>query len=271
MKSVDLDFFRHPRLAKLTTVVVLGSLLIGVSISQNPAHATDTAQQEGERRQLPEGPYMPGQLIVKLNPDISAHDAASLRSAANAKVIRTFPFIGAELWQMSAQAAEQAQRRYRSDTRFEYIEPNYIFRLDQTTPNDPSFSQMWGLNNTGQTGGTVDADIDAPEAWDITTGSSSVLIAVIDSGVQVVTTTQLAPGCVTSVATHPDLSANLWVNPGETAGDSIDNDGNGFVDDIHGWNFFDNAPGLFCSAAEDAHGTHVSGRLQTRSDYPQRS
>ena len=71
--------------------------------------------------------------------------------------------------------------------------------------------------------------------------------------------------CLSSnVATHPDLADNLWVNPGEVAGDGIDNDGNGFVDDIHGWNFFDNKAGLFCSVSEDSHGTHVFGTIAAK-------
>ena len=90
---------------------------------------------------------------------------------------------------------------------------------EQRYPNDPNFGQMWGLHNTGQTGGMPDADIDAPEAWDTTIGSTEVVVAVIDTGVDY---------------RHPDLAANMWTNPGETAGDGIDNDGNGYIDDVYG-------------------------------------
>ncbi|HEX9879298.1 MAG TPA: S8 family peptidase, partial [Candidatus Binatia bacterium] len=154
---------------------------------------------------------------------------------------------------------EAALARFGSNPRVKYAEPNYILHAD-VTPTDPRFGELWGLHNTGQSGGASDADIDAPEAWELSTGSSDVIIAIIDTGAQV------APGFSGGVSTHPDLAANLWVNPGETPGDGIDNDGNGYVDDIHGWNFFDNRSWLFYSASEDGHGTHVAGTIAADAD-----
>ncbi len=123
-----------------------------------------------------------------------------------------------------------------------YLEPDFAIN-HSLVPNDPSFSQLWGLSNTGQSGGVADADIDAPEAWNVTTGSRSVVIGVIDSGVDV---------------THPDLAANIWRNPGEIPGNGIDDDGNGFVDDVSGWDFVsnDNTP-----QDGNGHGTHVAGTI----------
>ncbi len=121
-------------------------------------------------------------------------------------------------------------------------EPDYVV-FPTSVPNDPQFSQQWGLNNTGQKGGVADADIDAPEAWDVTTGSQSVLVGVIDTGVD---------------RTHPDLVANMWSNPNEIAGDGLDDDMNGFVDDSWGWDFFDNDND---PSDGGSHGTHVSGTI----------
>ncbi len=124
-----------------------------------------------------------------------------------------------------------------------YVEPNYEFKALSVIPDDPLFAQLWNMHNTGQTGGTDDADIDAPEAWDISVISGSeVIVAVIDSGVDY---------------THPDLAANMWVNQAEFTGTpGVDDDGNGFVDDIYGYDFayFDADP-----IDDVGHGTHVAG------------
>lgn len=115
----------------------------------------------------------------------------------------------------------------------------------QLVPNDsPNWdhaTSQWGLHNVGQTGGTSDADIDAPEAWDLTTGSSEVIVAVLDSGIDY---------------THPDLAANMWTNPGEIAGNGVDDDGNGQIDDIHGYDFVNGDGDPW---DDHRHGTHVAG------------
>ena len=121
-----------------------------------------------------------------------------------------------------------------------------------TAPNDPDFTKLYALNNTGQTvngvNGTADADMDVLEAWDATYGSASVIVAVIDTGVD---------------WTHPDLADNIAINSGEIPGNGIDDDNNGFIDDVRGWDFYanDNNP-----MDEHYHGTHVAGTIAARRD-----
>ena len=122
---------------------------------------------------------------------------------------------------------------------------NHLVSQRATVPNDTQFSSMWNMNNTGQAGGLVDADIDAPEAWDLTTGGitalgDTIVVAVIDGGFDL---------------NHVDL--NFWKNLNEIPGNSIDDDGNGYVDDYNGWNAY-NSNGNIPS---DAHGTHVAGTV----------
>lgn len=123
-----------------------------------------------------------------------------------------------------------------------YAEPNYVIKAIGT-PDDPDFVSLWGMNNTGQDGGTADADIDAVEAWDITTGDTSVVVGVIDTGVDY---------------NHEDLQGNIWTNPNEIPGNGIDDDGNGVIDDIHGYSAINDSGDPMDG---NGHGTHVSGTI----------
>jgi subtilisin family serine protease len=118
----------------------------------------------------------------------------------------------------------------------QYAVPNMIVHA-VGTPNDPSFSAQWGFNQAN------DADIDAPEAWDLQTDASSVVVAVIDTGSQ---------------WNHPDLSDNIWTNPGEIPGNGIDDDGNGYIDDVHGYDWV-NGDGN--PMDDHGHGTHTAGTI----------
>jgi subtilisin family serine protease len=139
-----------------------------------------------------------------------------------------------------------ALREYATSGLVEFAEPDYWIHSWVTTPNDPHYADgsQWPLNNSGQFGSTADADMDAPEAWGLLNNASNIIVAVIDSGVR---------------HTHEDLRGNLWTNPGEIEGNGKDDDGNGYVDDIHGINSIDGnaAPG---DPMDDfGHGTHVAG------------
>jgi subtilisin family serine protease len=200
-------------------------------------------------------------VIVKLRPATSSSEITNLQAEIGVTKVTKAEQFGIDIWELPEGNVEETISAYENDPRFEYIEPDYIITLDDvektsptqenlgtitpliTTPNDPAYPQLWGLNNTGQSGGTPDADIDAPEAWDIQTGNPNLVIGVIDSGVDY---------------NHPDLVGNIWTNPGEIAGDGIDNDSNGYIDDVRGWDFGnnDNNP-----MDVDSHGTHVSGTI----------
>ena len=119
-------------------------------------------------------------------------------------------------------------------------EPDYYYQADAVTPDDPSYPNLWGLDSSN------DIDINAPEMWQQTTGSSNVVVAVLDSGIDY---------------THPDLAANMWRNPGEIPGNGIDDDGDGYIDDIYGIDVInhDSDP-----MDDNYHGTHVAGTIAAR-------
>jgi len=210
--------------------------------------------------------YLSGRIIVKLDPSTSIEsisaflsalsvtniqpaftDAMARRSKGNVDLSR-FYYIN----YLSPVDAFAAAEELSALPQVEYAEPPFIYPLDETsifTPNDPSFGSQWGLTK-----------IQAPLAWDITQGDTTVVIAIVDSGVE---------------TGHPDLAANIWSNPGETGLDgssndkrfnNIDDDGNGYVDDWRGWDFGgadynnvvpDNNPNP--TGSNNAHGTHVAG------------
>src|SRR5262249_3047927 len=149
-------------------------------------------------------------------------------------------------------SVEDTASKLRRSPEVEYAEPDYFLYPADTTPDDPLFGMEWGMFNTGTqpVGAKAGADINAPKAWDITTGSDDIVVGITDTGVD---------------NRHPDLAANIWVNPREIAGNGVDDDGNGFIDDVNGWNFFDNNNQVFDPVNDQGfqggHGTHVSGTL----------
>ncbi len=225
-------------------LAILILLVIYFLVSPVLASELDT----GEKTQEPQGVvYVPGELLVKYRPSVHATAKEYYRTQWGITTFRRFGGIGVHHLKLpKGLTVEEALGIYLEDPDVEYAEPNYYYYAT-TTPNDTFFGQLWGLHNTGQsmngTSGTADADIGAQEAWGITTGSSDVVIAVIDTGVDY---------------NHPDLSANIWTNPGEIAGNGIDDDGNGYVDDVRGWDFVDDDNDPIDS---NDHGTHVAGTI----------
>jgi subtilisin family serine protease len=126
-----------------------------------------------------------------------------------------------------------------------YLQPAVV-------PNEPifGFGTLWGLDNHGQMGGVEDADIDAPEAWDIRTSADNMIVAIVDSGVRY---------------THQDLAPNIWTNPGEVADNGVDDDGNGYIDDVHGIDALASGSAMMPNREagdpmdDTGHGTHIAG------------
>ena len=213
---------------------------------------TQTEPVGGEPSYQEPGPrsYAPGEVIVVLKRTAGLADLRLLNRQNNATLEEDLPNSDVNVVGLpQSLGVTEAVRRYESSPVVAYAEPNFKLQ-PAVTPNDPSYSQLWGLNNTGQTGGTPDADIDAPEAWDTTTGSADTVVAVIDEGIDV---------------NHPDLRDNIWRNTGEVAGNGVDDDANGYVDDVNGYDFANNDASVYdpspVNGAGDEHGTHVAGTI----------
>ncbi len=204
---------------------------------------------------------VPGQLIVKVKPGMLTANLAEVFDAGRFRISAIQPFeTDHSLYTVELAGDEQTAQFLEASAAnpaIEYAEPNYILRaLDQRdgpAENIPGnledFSKLWGMKNTGQkdaagTEGIAGADIGATKAWAVTTGNKAVVLSVIDTGVDY---------------NHPELKDNIWTNPGEIAGNGLDDDGNGFIDDTRGWNF----AGVSTNDPMDdnSHGTHCSGTI----------
>ncbi len=194
-------------------------------------------------------PHRTDRLLVKPRAQVFAAHAQSVQSvhiATGAEVLREYPALGGlQVLKLPPEVSvEKAMADYQQSGLFEYAEPDYIVQID-AEPNDPAYvsGRLWGLHNTGQDGGTSDADIDAPEAWEFRTSAPDIIVAVIDSGVRY---------------THEDLAANMWRNPHEIPGNGIDDDGNGYIDDVYGINAI---TGSGDPMDDNDHGTHCAGTI----------
>jgi subtilisin family serine protease len=253
---------RHGTRAALTALGLALSLVVGVG----PGGAGAGAGARQARTPGPPptaGPASVDSIIVGFERASKASARASLVESLGHETADTLDLpkarIHAQLVELpDGESAAEAVARYERNPLVEYAEPNGVWR-SQATPSDPNLSRLWGLHNTGQTvrgvAGTADADIDAAEAWDLTTGSPNVVVAVVDTGVQY---------------GHPDLAPNIWTNSGETGGgkesNGLDDDGNGYVDDWRGWDWTSGSEFVPGSGDNDpldlnGHGTHVAGTI----------
>jgi subtilisin family serine protease len=201
-------------------------------------------------------PYAEGRLLVRFATSGYGLDSPAAQQRAQARqqilnqtggglVVHVYERLGGWCLVELPQGAcvETALEPYASTAGIVAVEPDYKIKLCRI-PNDPQFNYLWAMRNTGQSGGTPGADIDAHSAWDYETGSADIIVAVTDTGVDY---------------THPDLQANMWINEAEQDGlPGVDDDENGYIDDIYGYDF-----GEVDSDPMDlhGHGTHVAGTI----------
>lgn len=219
---------------------------------------SSVASAKTKKQMTPE--FVPGEIVVRVR---DGGTGVRLQSVMTNRLMQRFganAIVQIREAQTDAQLAtlklapnvdvQQAIQTLSESADVEFAEPNYIYRkFDDGTPDDPEFSKLWGLSNTGQADssgqkGNPGSDINVLPLWkEGIRGSHSVTVAVIDTGVD---------------WTHPDLKDNLYTNTAEIAGNGKDDDGNGFVDDVHGWNFVNNTAN---SSDDHDHGTHSAGTI----------
>ncbi|MHC5062036.1 MAG: S8 family serine peptidase [Planctomycetota bacterium] len=203
-----------------------------ISISFNSTFCQAEAESKGDwqamARQLG---YKPGELIVRFAPKgdrkfrTKGELNAVLAKMGAGTIKHSYKLVsGLAVVKLPPGATvENNLARFRSRKEILYAYPNRRIKAVASVPNDTRFDEQWALDNIGQSGGTESADISAPEAWDFTTGSSDIIVAVIDTGVDY---------------NHPDLADNMWVNEAELNGETdVDDDENGYVDDVYGYDF----------------------------------
>lgn len=184
--------------------------------------------------QKPGKPFVEDELLVKTAKGRSPARLLGLHSRMGATVLETLGHLGWQRVKISGgKNLNSAIADYANQPEIEAVQPNFYYHL-LAVPNDPQWSStgLYGLPK-----------ISAPAAWDLTTGSSSVVVANIDTGMRY---------------THEDLAPNMWTNPGEINGNGVDDDGNGFADDYYGYDFFFNDPDPI---DEHGHGTHTGGTI----------
>jgi subtilisin family serine protease len=195
-----------------------------------------------------------GEVLVTFKQDLTAAAATTALGRHSLKMAERYDGISrhdrriASLIRGTSRSTAQLIAILKTDAEVETVEPNYIRHVSAITPNDTNYSLLWGLKNTGQAVnaslGTSGVDTRFQEAWRLAKPvAGEVVVGVVDTGVDV---------------SHPDLVANIWTNPGEIPRNGIDDDGDGYIDDIHGYDF---TTGTAAITDSGFHGTHVSGTI----------
>jgi len=231
---------------KFKSTIIFTIVLIAVLALILSFNSKSTTGQNNLQSYYDDKNYVEGELIVMLDENVDAEQFTNNFVDINLRPKQVL-FKDYNIWLLEYDKSKSepvdALLSVMRKNEVKVVQFNHYITLRQTFPNDPQFVNQWNMHNTGQTGGTPDADIDAPEAWDISTGGvtslgDTVVVAVVDNGFYL---------------PHQDL--NFWRNWEEIPGNNIDDDGNGYIDDVNGWNVYNNSGNITSST----HGTHVSG------------
>lgn len=245
------------RLRRLAPIF-LAALVFSSVVPQHQAAANDgivdrpaafpVRDSGGKLDATPPGPQPTGRLIVRYRDGVTDAERGRIRAADRLEFVSRVALPNTELVVPASGGVAQALAQLERRAGVVYVEPEYRRRHMAGPITEPEFSEQWALNNTGQDingfPGSPDVDMNVPEAWNITTGDPTLVVAVTDDGVDF---------------SHPDLAARMWVNVDEEPDNGVDDDDNGYIDDVNGWDFCEGDNTVFEPGNE--HGTHVAGSI----------
>lgn len=214
--------------------------------------ATEIKEKLNNEESQGKNKYQSGELIIKYKKKVTTGEISTLQKKYSLKSTKKLKTLNAEVVKIPAdKGTSEYINQLKKDSTIESVQPNYKYYSSDTNNSPNYYDQLWGLNNSGQPikeiNGLADIDVDAPEGWN-KYGSKlpEVVVGVIDTGVDI---------------NHPDLEDEIWKNPNEIPNNNTDDDKNGYIDDVNGWDFYNDDNTVYDSLEGDEHGTHVSGTI----------
>jgi subtilisin family serine protease len=224
-----------------------------VSINKKPESKLETEIKEKLSKETQgKNKFQSGELIIKYKKKVTTGQISTLQKKYSLKSAKKLKSVNAEVVKIPAgQSTTEYINELKKDLNIESVQPNYKYYAAETNTAPNYYDQLWGVNNSGQPikeiNGLADIDVDAPEGWGkFSSTLSEVVVGVIDTGVDI---------------NHPDLAEKIWTNTKEIPDNKLDDDGNGYIDDVHGWDFYNDDNTVYDSLEGDEHGTHVSGTI----------